>query len=62
MDEVSLNTEMEGTKNLKRGCKSLYVEVGTDNVAALALYSRLGLAPMQDGRLLLGGVPNEFSS
>ena len=38
-----------------RDCKSLQVEVGEDNVAALALYSRFGLHPLTDGRVLLSG-------
>jgi GNAT superfamily N-acetyltransferase len=37
----------------RRGCLSLHVEVGHDNVAANALYSRYGLSPATDGRQLL---------
>jgi len=39
-----------------RGCKSVQVEVGSSNTAALALYGLLGLAPQQDGRQLLSGA------
>jgi hypothetical protein len=39
-----------------RGCRSIQVEVGASNVPALALYSKHGLAPSQDDRLLLSGV------
>jgi ribosomal protein S18 acetylase RimI-like enzyme len=39
-----------------RGCSSVQVEVGASNVPALALYSKHGLAPSQDDRLLLSGV------
>ena len=40
----------------RRGCASLYVEVGESNTAALATYRRFGLAPITDGRVLLGGA------
>ena len=36
-----------------RGCKSIQVEVGETNVAAIALYSHYGLHPATDGRVLL---------
>jgi GNAT superfamily N-acetyltransferase len=36
-----------------RGCRSLDVEVGEHNVAALALYRQFGLVPYEDGRMLL---------
>lgn len=34
----------------RRGCRSLHVEVGSDNHAAKALYQRYGLVPGQDRR------------
>ncbi len=37
----------------RRGCRSLQVEPGESNVAAVALYSRFGLKKGGDGRLLL---------
>jgi len=40
----------------RRRCKSLYVEVGQDNVPALGLYREFGLAAYQDGRILLNGT------
>ena len=40
----------------RRACASLYVEVGESNTAALATYRRFGLAPITDGRVLLGGA------
>jgi ribosomal protein S18 acetylase RimI-like enzyme len=39
-----------------RACASLHVEVSGSNIAALATYKRLGLAPVTDGRLLLSGA------
>lgn len=39
-----------------RNCKALHVEVGESNVAALALYAKLGLHPTTDGRILASGV------
>ena len=39
-----------------RACKAVQVEVGAANVAALAVYARFGLKPLQDGRLLLAGA------
>jgi ribosomal protein S18 acetylase RimI-like enzyme len=38
-----------------RGCRSVQVEVGHDNAAALSLYARFGLMSHDDGRLLLAG-------
>ena len=38
-----------------RGCKSLEVEVGQRNAAALSLYGRLGLHASADGRVLASG-------
>jgi ribosomal protein S18 acetylase RimI-like enzyme len=40
----------------RRNCKSIYVEVGDRNVAAIELYRRVGLRPFQDGRLLFHGT------
>jgi ribosomal protein S18 acetylase RimI-like enzyme len=40
----------------RRGCKSIYVEVGDRNVAAIELYRRFGLEPFQDGRVLFHGA------
>ena len=40
----------------RRDCKSIYVEVGSDNSPAIALYRRLGLRQLQDGRVMLGGL------
>lgn len=40
----------------QRGCRSLHVEVGDKNVAAIALYRRIGLGPFRDGRVVLHGV------
>jgi ribosomal protein S18 acetylase RimI-like enzyme len=37
----------------RRECRSLYVEVGDNNVPALDLYGRFGLERFQDGRTLL---------
>ncbi len=34
----------------RRGCRSLLVEVGPDNAAALALYGSIGLTPRADER------------
>lgn len=39
----------------RRGCKSLQVEVGQSNVAALTLYERFGLHAATDGRVLASG-------
>ena len=39
----------------RRGCRSIYVEVGQDNVPAIRLYQQMGLKPFQDGRVLLNG-------
>jgi ribosomal protein S18 acetylase RimI-like enzyme len=39
----------------RRGCKSIYVEVGDRNAPAIELYRRFGLEPFQDGRVLLHG-------
>lgn len=36
-----------------RGCRALYVEVGSDNTPALRLYGQLGLRAFTDGRVLL---------
>jgi ribosomal protein S18 acetylase RimI-like enzyme len=36
-----------------RGCRSVQVEAGKANTAALALYAKFGLVPHQDDRLLL---------
>ena len=41
----------------RRGCKSIYVEVGDRNVAAIELYRRFGLEPFRDGRVLFHGSP-----
>jgi ribosomal protein S18 acetylase RimI-like enzyme len=38
-----------------RQCQAVYVEVGDDNAAARALYSRFGLRAAQDGRILMSG-------
>lgn len=38
-----------------RGCRSLQVEVGRDNAAALALYRGFGLEVPGDGRVLAAG-------
>ena len=38
----------------RRACKSVYVEVGNDNLPAIALYTQLGLRQLQDGRVMLG--------
>jgi ribosomal protein S18 acetylase RimI-like enzyme len=40
----------------RRACRSVYVEVGSDNSPAITLYRRLGLRPLQDGRVMLGGL------
>lgn len=40
----------------RRDCRSIRVEVGHDNVPAISLYRRFGLAPFADGRLLLHGL------
>lgn len=37
-------------ESIRRGCKSLHVEVAPDNVAANALYRRFGLLPGADRR------------
>lgn len=42
-----------------RECRSIQVEVGDDNTAAIALYRKFGLGPHGDGRLLLHGPLNE---
>lgn len=39
-----------------RGCKSVQVEVGSANTAALGAYGKYGLTPHDDGRLLLAGA------
>ena len=39
----------------RRGCKSLQVEVGQSNVAALSLYQSFGLHAATDGRILASG-------
>jgi len=39
----------------RRGCKSLQVEVGKSNVAALSLYERFGLHAATDDRVLASG-------
>ncbi len=39
-----------------RGCKSIHVEVGESNVAAVSLYSRYGLQRLTDGRVLLSAT------
>lgn len=39
----------------RRGCRSMYVEVGNQNVPAIKLYEQIGLKPFQDGRVLLSG-------
>lgn len=38
-----------------RGCHSVQVEVGQDNVAALALYREFGLEVLRDGRVVAAG-------
>ena len=38
-----------------RGCASIHVEVGAANRPALALYSRFGLVPPKDDRVMLSG-------
>lgn len=38
-----------------RGCRSLQVEVGQDNAAALALYREFGLEVLRDGRVVAAG-------
>jgi ribosomal protein S18 acetylase RimI-like enzyme len=40
----------------RRGCKSVYVEVGDRNVPAIELYRHFGLEPFQDGRVLFHGA------
>jgi ribosomal protein S18 acetylase RimI-like enzyme len=40
----------------RRACRAVYVEVGDRNVPAIELYRRFGLGPLQDGRVLFGGV------
>lgn len=40
----------------QRGCGSLLVEVGNENVAAIELYRRIGLGPFRDGRIVLHGA------
>jgi ribosomal protein S18 acetylase RimI-like enzyme len=40
----------------RRGCKSMYVEVGDRNAPAIELYRRFGLGPFQDGRVLFHGA------
>jgi ribosomal protein S18 acetylase RimI-like enzyme len=42
-----------------RELASVYVEVGQSNRPALALYAKFGLAPVTDGRVLLGGPLRE---
>ena len=37
----------------RRGCKSIHVEVGPGNIAAIGLYGRFGLAPGTDERVQL---------
>ena len=39
----------------RRGCHALFVEVGRDNAAAVALYRQCGLSEMDDGRVWLSG-------
>jgi ribosomal protein S18 acetylase RimI-like enzyme len=39
----------------RRGCPSIYVEVGDRNAPAIKLYSRFGLGPLHDGRVLFHG-------
>ena len=39
-----------------RGIRSMQVECGDDNAAALALYARFGLKRLSDGRILLSGA------
>jgi ribosomal protein S18 acetylase RimI-like enzyme len=38
-----------------RGCRSVQVEAGRDNAAALRLYAEFGLVAHEDGRVLLVG-------
>jgi ribosomal protein S18 acetylase RimI-like enzyme len=38
-----------------RGCRSLQVEVASDNLPALALYAACGVHPLTDGRVLASG-------
>lgn len=40
----------------RRECKSVQVEVGHDNLPAIALYRRFGLGPFGDARVLLHGL------
>jgi len=39
-----------------RGCRSVQVEVGSANTAALGVYANFGLIPHQDGRVLLASA------
>lgn len=40
----------------RRECRSVQVEVGHDNVPAVALYRKFGLQQYSDGRILLHGL------
>lgn len=40
----------------RRGCRSMYVEVGEQNAPAINLYVEFGLHPFEDGRTLLHGA------
>jgi ribosomal protein S18 acetylase RimI-like enzyme len=40
----------------RRSCKSIYVEVGERNDAAVELYRQFGLGPFHDGRVLFHGA------
>ena len=40
----------------RRGCRSVYVEVGAENTPAIRLYNQFGLRRFEDGRVLLGSV------
>ena len=39
----------------RRGCRALCAEVGASNAAAVALYTRAGLGPPDDDRVVLCG-------
>jgi ribosomal protein S18 acetylase RimI-like enzyme len=43
----------------RRDCKSVYVEVGEQNLPAVELYRRFGMQQFQDGRVLMHGLPDE---
>jgi GNAT superfamily N-acetyltransferase len=54
----SLLGELFGECRARR-CKSVQVEVGQGNAAALGAYAEFGLLPLQDGRLLLCGAVSD---